>query len=131
MFNELHRTDASSLTSCGLFPVFSNCSITPVTTSSLIPCVSIRTSHDGTGDGGGVSSYLMVDFDRCSILTCGTGGCAIENDDNVDDDALCDRLSFFDGGRSVIAGLVDVVAVAAMTAGGERLDWRARELAGK
>ena len=50
-------TIASSLIKCGRFPVFSNCSITPTTMSSLIPSVSIVWRVDGPpGDGGGVCS---------------------------------------------------------------------------
>ena len=54
------RTVASSLIKCGLFPVFSSCSITPTTISSLIPSVSYLLRLDGSGDGGGVSSYAFL-----------------------------------------------------------------------
>ena len=50
------RTIASSLIKCGLFPVFSNCSITPTTISSLIPSVSTLRSVYAPGEGGGVFS---------------------------------------------------------------------------
>ena len=51
-------TMASSLIKCGRFPVFSSCSITPTTISSLIPSVSTLLRVDGPpGDGGGVCSY--------------------------------------------------------------------------
>ena len=50
------RTIANSLIKCGLFPVFSNCSITPTTISSLIPSVSTLRSVYAPGEGGGVFS---------------------------------------------------------------------------
>ena len=49
---------ASSLTKCGRLPVFSNCSITPTTMSSLIPSVSILGATRSAGDGGGVCSMV-------------------------------------------------------------------------
>ena len=52
----LDRTVASSLIRCGLFPVFSSCSITPTTISSLMPFVSYLVDPDGSGVAGGVSS---------------------------------------------------------------------------
>ena len=52
----VERTAASSLMRCGLLPVFSNCSMTPVTISSLMPSVSILVSYDAPGEGGGVCS---------------------------------------------------------------------------
>ena len=52
----LDMTVASSLIMCGRLPVFSSCSMTPTTISSLMPCVSYLLYVDGSGDAGGVSS---------------------------------------------------------------------------
>lgn len=52
----LERTVESSLIKCGLLPVFSSCSITPTTISSLMPSVSTLLSVDARGEGGGVCS---------------------------------------------------------------------------
>lgn len=52
----LERTVESSLIKCGLLPVFSSCSITPITISSLMPSVSTLLSVDARGEGGGVCS---------------------------------------------------------------------------
>ena len=52
----LDRTVESSLIKCGLLPVFSSCSITPTTISSLMPSVSTLLSVGARGEGGGVSS---------------------------------------------------------------------------
>ena len=114
MLRELHSTAASSLTSCGLLPVFSSCRMTPVTMSSLMPWVSNRTSTDGpVGEGGGVSSKARLAF--FSVLTTlGEGG-----------DDVCDRLIFFDGGTSV------ELAVPEPAEGGERFAGSARELGGR
>ena len=53
----LDRTVESSLIKCGLLPVFSSCSITPTTISSLMPSVSTLLSVEARGEGGGVFSY--------------------------------------------------------------------------
>ena len=53
----LDRTVESSLIKCGLFPVFSSCSITPTTISSFMPSVSTLLSGEARGEGGGVCSY--------------------------------------------------------------------------
>ena len=46
---------------CGLFPVFSNCSMTAMTMSSLMPSVSIlRVMQTSPGEGGGVYSFLIL-----------------------------------------------------------------------
>lgn len=50
------RTVESSLIRCGRLPVFSSCSMTPVTISSLIPLVSIFLQFVAPGEGGGVCS---------------------------------------------------------------------------
>lgn len=81
---------------CGRLPVFSSCSMTATTTSSLMPSVSIFGPSSGPGDGGGVCcaarggdgrwSWNFTDSRRCSA----GGG-------NVDPDG-CDRFSRFDGG---------------------------------
>ena len=52
----LDRTVESSLIKCGLFPVFSSCSMTPTTISSLIPSMSTLVSVEARGEGGGVFS---------------------------------------------------------------------------
>jgi len=96
------RTVASSFIKCGLFPVFSNCSITPTTISSLIPSVSIFLSVNDRGEGGGVFSYAGLplllgrsakettfadEFDRGLDSDTGDGGFEV-----------CDCFRFFVGG---------------------------------
>ena len=99
------RTIASSLIKCGLFPVFSSCSMTPITISSLIPSVSILLRVEGPGEGGGVCSYaaLPLLFGRSAKETFlvmdavrGRGG---EVGEGVCD-VWCDRLTLFAGGES-------------------------------
>lgn len=83
----------NSLIKCGLLPVFSNCSITATTMSSLIPSVSIlRTLSDG--EGGGVCSVTLL---------CGDCFGDADGDNGV---SSCDLLSLFAGGdRSGDEGL--------------------------
>jgi len=89
---------ASSLSRCGRFPVFSSCSITPTTISSLIPSVSTFVCPDSpSGDGGGVSATRPAGF-GCSLLNRkdeGRGGVVGVETFEV---AECDRLTFFEGG---------------------------------
>lgn len=101
----LDRTVASSLIKCGLFPVFSSCSITPTTISSLMPSVSTLLSVDARGDGGGVCSYatrpllLGRSANDTTLVECevaddlGLGGDVGEGELEV-----CDLLIFFVGG---------------------------------
>jgi len=102
------RTVASSLIRCGLLPVFSSCSITPVTISSLIPSVSILLWFWAPGEGGGVCSYAFLPL----LLGRSAKETALVAEDAVDDRGRdgevgvvacdgCDRLTFFVGGRSV------------------------------
>lgn len=95
----LHNTAASSLTSCGLLPVFSNCRMTPTTISSPIPSISILGSDDPRGEGGGVCSCATaVLLDDLVLVFNDNGGAAL----------LCDRLTRLDGGASaLVAGVVD------------------------
>jgi len=54
-------TVASSLMRWGLLPVFSSCSMTEITTSSLMPSRSIfRYATTSPGDGGGVWAPALV-----------------------------------------------------------------------
>lgn len=65
------RMAASSLTKCGLLPVFCSCIMTPSTISSFIPSKSIslgctsssRSSVTASGEGGGVFSYFTTDIE--------------------------------------------------------------------
>lgn len=52
----VERTVESSLIRWGRLPVFSSCSMTPMTMSSLIPLMSILVLSVAPGDGGGVCS---------------------------------------------------------------------------
>lgn len=120
------RTAASSLIRCGLLPVFSNCSITPVTISSLIPSVSIFASPTAPGEGGGVWSKVTLPLllGRSTKETSLAGGADADGfDGDVGDGVaeVCVRLIFFAGGCcgvSVVFGSLE---------GGERC---ARELLG-
>lgn len=96
------KTVASSFIRCGLFPVFSSCSITPTTMSSFIPSVSIFVPAKDRGDGGGVSSYttLPLLFGRSANETT----FADEFDRGLDgiigdgEFEVCDCFRFFVGG---------------------------------
>lgn len=89
---------AISLIKCGLLPVFSSCSMTEITTSSLIPSKSIFLCWmTWPGDGGGVCSICL--FGCCdSILSTGGVSRGVGNGDGV----LCSRLIRFEGGCSVL-----------------------------
>lgn len=55
------KTVASSLMRCGLLPVFSSCSMTEMTTSSLMPSRSIfRYATTSPGEGGGVCAPTLI-----------------------------------------------------------------------
>ena len=99
------KTVASSFIRCGLLPVFSSCSITPVTMSSLIPFVSILLWPSAPGEGGGVCSYAFLPL----LLGRSAKETTLAADEAVDDlgrdgefddveFAVCDRLTFFVGG---------------------------------
>jgi len=99
-------TAASSFIKCGLFPVFSNCSITPITISSLIPSVSTFTSPTAPGEGGGVCSYAVLplllgrsakvtDLEAVDVLVSDRGLAGVVCDAVSD---VCDRFIFFVGG---------------------------------
>lgn len=59
-------TDESSLTKCGLLPVFSSCWIAPTTISSLMPSMSILLCPSLSGDGGGDNAAPRFGF--CSFM---------------------------------------------------------------
>ena len=106
------KTAANSLIRCGLLPVFSSCSITPMTISSLTSSVSTLLSVDDGGDGGGVCSYaaLPLDFGRSAKETTFTEDDDDREDRGFDDDVgdeseVCDRLIFFDGGECGCVGV--------------------------
>lgn len=99
------RTAASSLIKCGRFPVFSSCSMTPTTMSSLIPSVSTLLTEVAPGEGGGVFSYaaLPLLFGRSAKETTFACDEPIEDRDfdgvvGDDESEVCDRLTFFVGG---------------------------------
>ena len=106
---------ANSFIKCGLLPVFSSCSMTPTTISSLTLSVSMRLSSAAPGDGGGVCSYaaLPLLFGRSAKET------VLVEDEAVDDRCLrgeigedvfdvCDRLTFFVGGCWVSVATEDL-----------------------
>lgn len=101
----LDRTVESSLIKCGLFPVFSSCSITPTTISSFMPSVSTLLSVEARGEGGGVCSYAT----RPLLLGRSANDtalveCEVADDFGLDGDMgggeveVCDRFIFFVGG---------------------------------
>ena len=101
----LDRTVESSLIKCGLFPVCSSCSITPITISSLMPSVSTLPSVEARGEGGGVFSYAT----RPLLLGRSANDTALVEFEGADDFGLdgdmgeCefdvyDLLVFFAGG---------------------------------
>lgn len=101
----LDRTVESSLIKCGLFPVFSSCSITPTTISSLMPSVSTLLSVEARGEGGGVCSYAT----RPLLLGRSAKDTALVEFEVADDFGLdgsmdegevevCDLFIFFAGG---------------------------------
>ena len=99
------NTEASSLIKCGRLPVFSSCSMTPVTMSSLMLSVSTLLSKGARGEGGGVFSYaaLPLLFGRSAKET--TFGCDEDVEDRGPVDVVgeeefegCDRLIFLVGG---------------------------------
>ena len=97
------RTTASSLIRCGLFPVFSNCSITPVTISSFVPSVSIFASVLAPGEGGGVCSKVTLPplLGASTRATSVVGGADGDSFDGEVGDVVaggCERLIFFVGG---------------------------------
>ena len=103
----VESTAASSLIRCGRFPVFSSCSITPTTITSLIPSVSILGSFSGPGEGGGVCWYvvrpLLLGRSANETVLVDDIDDAVEDlgrDNRVGDDAdvVCDLLTFFVGG---------------------------------
>ena len=96
---EFARTAPSSFSRCGLFPVFSNCRITPTTMVSSIPSVSTFVCPDSPpGDGGGVFSAIRPAlFGRSSRkrMVVVRGGLAGVGEVELE---VCDRLIFFEGG---------------------------------
>ena len=117
----VERTVESSLIKCGLFPVFSSCSITPTTMSSLIPSVLTFLSVEARGDGGGVCSYTARPLLRGrSAKDTALTGFEVADDFGLAGDVgegeleECDRLIFFVGGCGGIS------------AGGEALETEGR-----
>lgn len=120
---------ASSLSKCGLLPVFSSCSMTPTTISSLMPSVSILKAPPSGGGVASTPAATRAGFCDWSCLLK-TGGDALEADveeagdrgSSMDDE--CDLLIFLDGccccwwwSDESSAGVV-----VAAEAGGERWD---------
>jgi hypothetical protein len=68
------RTAASSLTKCGLLPVFSNCWIAPTTISSLIPSMSTLLSPSLIGEGGGDKAVARLGFSSFMRMAVDRGG---------------------------------------------------------
>ena len=106
---------ANSFIKCGLLPVFSSCSMTPTTMSSLTLSVSMRPSSAGPGDGGGVCSYAALPL----LLGRSAKETVLVEDEVVDDRCLsgelgedvfdvCDRLIFFVGGCWVSVATEDL-----------------------
>lgn len=92
---------ASSLTRCGLFAVFCNCTITASTISSLMPSKSISrlgapssSTASASGDGGGVCSYFSM------LFAAGSGFDGGDICDSGFDDVTCDCFNFLSGGWS-------------------------------
>ena len=107
----VESTVASSLIRCGRLPVFSSCSRTPITISSLMPSRSSLLLFLAPGEGGGVLSYapLPLLLGRSANVTDLTeeavddrGRAGVVGDDTVEE---CDRFAFFEGG-----GRISVVA---------------------
>lgn len=94
-------TVASSLIKCGLFAVFSSCSMTAITMSSLMPSVStLRAISTSPGDGGGVCSSLIL-CEGGGRTDCAGGDRAGERGVEMGDSGAssgCDRFCFFAGG---------------------------------
>lgn len=95
---------ASSLIRCGLFPVFSSCSITPTTMSSWMPSVSILLLPSAPGDGGGVSLYaalpLLLGRSTNETFLADVTVADRGRDGDMGEGAAdaCDRLTFLVGG---------------------------------
>ena len=110
----VERTVESSLIRWGRLPVFSSCSMTPTTMSSLMPSMSILASFIAPGEGGGVCSY--------AVLPLLLGRSVANETDFVADEAVfdrgrdvvgveassavCDRLTFLAGGEDDSAAVV-------------------------
>lgn len=116
------RMFASSLSRCGLLPVFSSCSITPTTISSFMPSVSILKAP---ASGGGVASTpaaTRAAFRGCSSLTAGGDDLETEVEETGDNGSSptdeCDRFIFLLGCCCSESSAGGVVA----EAGGERWD---------
>jgi len=116
----LDKTVASSLIKWGRFPVFSSCSITPTTMSSLMPSVSTLPSAAGPGEGGGVFSKAALPLLFGLSANETAFGCVEGVDDDgrageVGEDEIegCDRFIFFAGGDGC-----DSVAGAGLDTGG-------------
>lgn len=107
----------SSFIRCGRLPVFSSCSITPVTISSLIPSVSILILSVAPGEGGGVCSYAVLPL-LLGLSTAKETDLVEEDVDNRGRNAAvgeassdaCDRFIFLAGG----CGGEECVPVAAL-----------------
>lgn len=91
------RTAASSLTRCGLLPVFSSCWIAPTTISSLIPSISTLLSPSLIGEGGGDKAAARLDLSSFMRMAVDRGGLMSPT---VGVWRACDRLGFLTGGSS-------------------------------
>lgn len=104
------RTVANSLMRCGRLPVFSSCSMTAITMSSLMPSVSILVSKcESPGEGGGVCSKPAR-----RLLGLETTSSVAEMTDAPEEDTgdtgllwSCDRLILLEGGGSTSVVGVD------------------------
>lgn len=91
------RIDESSLTKCGLLPVFSSCWIAPTTISSLMPSMSILLSPSLSGDGGGDNAAPRLGFCSFMRMAVERGGLMSPM---VGEALPCDRFDFLTGGSS-------------------------------
>ena len=89
------KTAANSFTRWGRLPVFSSWSMTATTISSLMPSVSIfGATPPSKGDGGGVCSNKPFRLARNAEFL---------SDNGSGDKEVCDRFTFFAGGKSSVA----------------------------
>ena len=102
----VERTVESSLIRWGRLPVFSSCSMTPITMSSVSPSMSILILLAAPGEGGGVCSYAVLPL-LLGRSEANETDLVVEEDvdDRGRDDAIdeassevCDRLTFLAGG---------------------------------
>lgn len=94
------RTVANSLIRCGRLPVFSSCSMTAITISSLIPSVSILMSKcESPGEGGGVCATPSRRLLGLKAILSMVETTDAPGEETGDTGVLspCDRLTRFEG----------------------------------